>query len=195
MFVSGIILAAGSSSRLGEPKQLLELDGRPLLQHVIDVASAARLDDIVVVVGHDSQRVRASVTLPANARAVFNPDYPLGQSTSLKRGLDAAHSDAGAAVIILGDQPRLRADTIRRVVEEFEGGDVAIVRARFNGVPGHPVVVARRLWPLLREIDGDRGARDLIAASPENVKDVEVGADAPQDVDTWQQYEELRRRS
>jgi molybdenum cofactor cytidylyltransferase len=189
--ISGIILAAGSSKRLGRPKQLLDIEGRPLLQHVVDAAAGAGLDEIVVVLGHDAERIAAALVLPPSARVVVNPDHSAGQSTSLRAGLDALDAGPGAAAILLGDQPRLTASAIIRVIDAFRAGPAPIARAIWRGVPGHPVVVARSEWDRFRGSEGDVGAREVISAS-RVVAEIEMDEAPPVDVDTWEQYETVR---
>lgn len=188
--VSGIILAAGESSRLGQTKQLLELDGKILLQHVVDSATRAGLDEIVVVLGHHAESVEAALVLPTNARVVVNPEYRSGQSSSLRTGLDAVDPRADAAAILLGDQPRLSADTIRRAITMFRASPAPVMRCMWRGEPRHPVLVARPVWDRLTSLSGDKGARDFIANFPE-VEEIEpmgTREDEMVDVDTWQQY-------
>jgi molybdenum cofactor cytidylyltransferase len=189
--ISGIILAAGTSSRLGKPKQLLELDGRPLLQHVIDVVVDAGLDEVVIVLGHEAERIEKVLRLPAEARTVFNGDYAEGQSTSLRTGLAAVAPESEACVVVLGDQPSLPAESIRKVLEGFKDEAAPIVRAMWEGKPGHPVVFERSEWDELAGITGDLGARDLLA-DRRDIHEVEMGRPAVADVDTWEQYERLK---
>jgi len=189
--VGAVILAAGGSSRLGRPKQLLPLAGRPLVQHAIDAAAAAGLAALVVVLGHEPESVAAAIRLPPGAVTVVNPRYRDGQSTSLHAGLRALGPGVSAALVLLGDQPTVSAEAIRAVVDAG-GGAAPIVQARYGGRPGHPVLLGRATWAELLRTDGDRGARDLIAAHPEWVIGVEVGGPVPRDVDTWQDYEILR---
>jgi molybdenum cofactor cytidylyltransferase len=191
--ISGIVLAAGKSSRLGRPKQLLQLEGRPMLQHVVDVAHEARLDEIVVVLGHREDAVAAALRLPEEARTVGNPEYASGQSASLRAGLDALHPSSECAVILLGDQPRVPAEAIRTVVQAFRSTPAQIVRAMYGGVPGHPVLLGREVWEAVRRIGGDVGARDVIAGRAGDVLDVEVGDSPPADIDTWEEYERIRQ--
>lgn len=188
--ICGVVLAAGGSTRLGRPKQLLDLDGRPLLQHVVTTAAAV-LDEVVVVLGHAAGEIEAALTLPKGARVVINPDHGAGQSTSLRAGLAALNEATTAAVILLGDQPRLPADAIRRVVAVHEQTGAPIVRALWQGTPGHPVLIDRSIWGALSRIEGDVGARDVIASRPE-MREVEMGGPIPVDVDTWEEYEEVR---
>jgi molybdenum cofactor cytidylyltransferase len=178
---------------MGRPKQLLELDGRPLLQHVVDAAAGARLRETVVVLGHEADAIAEALVLPEGARAVVNPDYARGQSTSLRAGLEALDAGADAAVILLGDQPRMTPEQIARVVDAFYASGAPLVRSLYGKTPGHPVVVARSEWAALREIGGDKGARDLLKAS---TRSLEVDMGPPLlDVDTWEAYERLRGRA
>jgi molybdenum cofactor cytidylyltransferase len=188
--ISGVVLAAGSSARLGEPKQLLDLDGRPALQHVVDAAAASALDEIVVVLGHRAEEIAAALELPATARIVVNPDHAAGQSTSLIVGLDALDEPVEAAVILLGDQPRMTVEAIDAVIEAHERTGAAIVRPSWQGTPGHPVLVARSGWDRFRAAEGDRGAGPLIAAAPD-VHEIEMGAPPPIDIDTWDDYKRI----
>ncbi|MEA2433906.1 MAG: molybdenum cofactor cytidylyltransferase [Actinomycetota bacterium] len=191
--ISAIILAAGASTRLGQPKQLLDIDGRPLLQHVVDAAANAAVDEIVVVLGHESDRIAEALRLPSTARVVVNPDYMRGQSTSLLLGLRSLDPLSDAAVLLLGDQPRLPATAIDAVIDAFLKGGSPIVRAIWDGTPGHPVVVARAEWAGFEALTGDTGARDVLRDSPRVAK---VAMEGPpvDDVDTWEQYEKVRDR-
>lgn len=194
--ISGIVLAGGTSSRLGAgtgwPKQLLDLGGRPLLQHTVDAALAAGLDELVVVLGYMAPDVAAAVTLPAGARSVVNPDFATGQASSLRVGLEAASAQADAALILLGDMPGMRPEDIQAVADAFRGGAGPVVQARYRGVPSHPVLFARAVWPDLLAVEGDTGAREVMKAHPEWVTRVDVDADLPPDLDTMEDYERLR---
>lgn len=186
--VAAVILAAGVSTRLGEPKQLLPLAGRPLLQHVVDAAHAGGVDEILVVLGHTAEHIERALSLPANAHVVVNPRFAEGQSTSLHAGIDRLSDDVAAALVLLGDQPGVSADIIRAVAT---AAPAPIVRARYSGRPGHPVRFARTVWPALKETRGDTGARDLLMAGLYDVVYVEVEGDPPPDVDTRDDYARL----
>jgi molybdenum cofactor cytidylyltransferase len=190
--LAGVVLAAGTSSRLGRPKQLLDLDGRPVLQHVVDAAAGAGLDEIVVVLGHEASAVEAAIVLPPGARTTFNPNYASGQSTSLRCGLDELGQEIDAAVILLGDQPRIGPDLIIDLIDRFKKSDEPVLRPTFRGAPGHPVVAARSAWESMRAAAGDAGARDILQSLTREVREVEMHMSAPDDVDTWEQYEKLR---
>jgi molybdenum cofactor cytidylyltransferase len=187
--ICAVILAAGGSARLGRPKQLLELDGRPLVQHVLDAAAVAGLDEIVLVLGDQAAAVQEAVELPPTARIALNPDYRAGQSTSLRAGLEAADPGCEAAVILLGDQPRLPAELIRSAVEVYRATERPVVRTFFDGRPGHPVIVARSEWAALCALGGDAGGRQLW--TPDAVAHFDVAGPPPVDVDTWEQYQSL----
>jgi molybdenum cofactor cytidylyltransferase len=192
--ISGIVLAAGSSTRMGRPKALLPLAGRPMLQHVLDAAEASPLDEVVVVLGPDAGEVWASLRPGPRTRAAVNLRAAEGQSTSLHAGLRAADVDAEAAVMLLGDQPEIRRDALGAVIEAFRRGRGPVVQAVYGGRPGHPVLFARDAWPDLEAATGDEGARRVVAASPGRVHRVEVGGDPPEDVDTEDDYVRIRTR-
>jgi len=189
--ITAIVLAAGTSSRFGQTKQVLELEGKALVQHAIDAAADAGLDEIIVVLGHDAERVGASLQLPPRARTVLNPRYEDGQSTSLLAGLDAADPACEAAVVLMADQPDIEAEHIRALVDAFEAGRPRIVRLRFRDGPG-PALLSREVWDEARALTGDTGAREIIAAHPEWVEEVAVDADAPPDVDRPADLNRLR---
>lgn len=192
--ITGVVLAAGTSSRLGRPKQLLPFRGRPILQHVVDVAAAAGLHEVVVVLGHEAERVEREITLRAGGRTVVNPEYAAGQSTSLRAGLEAAGPETTAAIVLLGDQPEVSAEAVRAVADAYREGSAPVVRASYGGRPGHPVLLERTIWNELAAVTGDTGARDLLIDHPDWVRDVELGGDPPPDVDTEEDYERLLER-
>ena len=121
IFLSGIVLAAGSSTRMGRPKQLLPLGGRSLLQRTLDEAAASCLDELILVLGHRSQEILEALRLPVRppCRAVVNRRYPEGQSSSLVLGLRPTNPAARAAAILLGDQPFVTAALIDRVARDL----------------------------------------------------------------------------
>jgi molybdenum cofactor cytidylyltransferase len=188
--VAGVVLAAGSSSRMGRPKALLPYRGKPLLQHVIDLAAPA-FAEVIVVLGHGAAEIRAALSLPPHARAVLNPDFGSGQASSLRTGLAAAGTDAAAAIVLMGDQPGIRADAIRRVFNEHERSGAPVVRVTYAGIPGHPVLLDREVWPELAAASGDVGARDWIKRHPDRVATVALPFPPPLEVDTEEDYRRL----
>jgi molybdenum cofactor cytidylyltransferase len=180
--ISAIVLAAGTSSRFGSTKQLLPHRGKLLVQHPVDAAREAGLDEIIVVLGHDADRVEEALALPENARVVRNPRYALGQSTSLAAGLEAADPSSEAAVVLLADQPGITAAHIRALIGAFEAGGSPIVRLRFRNGIG-PSLLSREIWDDARRLVGDVGARALASEHPDWVQEVVLEEDVPPDVD------------
>lgn len=191
--ICGIILAAGTSTRMGRAKHRLPLNGKPLLQHAIDATDGAQLSEIIVVVGDQARDVVAALALPGRARVAVNADFALGLASSLRCGLRAAGDNAVAAAILLGDEPEVASATIDAVIDAWRQSDAPIARATYTDAggsvtPGHPVVIDRSLWPLVDELRGDEGLRAIIRAYPEWVLDVEVPHDPPRDIDTPDDY-------
>jgi molybdenum cofactor cytidylyltransferase len=190
--ITGIVLAAGSSSRLGRPKQLLDLGGKPVLQHVVDAALAAPLDEVVVVLGHAAREIGAAVPPTGRTRFALNTEYGAGQATSLRTGLRAADAGSQAAVVLLGDQPGVRAEAIAAVVAAWERGAARVVQASYGGHPAHPTLFDRSVWGEVEQTAGDQGARSLLASHPEWTVLVEVGGEPPEDIDTEEDYLRVR---
>jgi molybdenum cofactor cytidylyltransferase len=140
-----------------------------------------------VVLGHEAGAVQAALTLPMQARTVVNRDYRRGQSTSLRAGLRAADRGAEAAVVLLGDQPRMPADVVVRALSAQRASALPVLRTFWRARPGHPVVVARAEWAALEGLAGDAGGR-LLWDSSDRVARFDVDAPAPRDVDTWEDY-------
>ena len=195
-FISGIMLAAGASTRMGRPKQLLPIGGRPLVQHVLDEAVASCLDEVVIVLGHRAQDIIKDIEFPPgrSVRTVINPNYVDGQSTSLRLGLRSTDPRAVGAGVLLGDQLHVTARLIDRLAAVFLTGGSPVVRPVYSGtcsrpVPGHPVFLARRIWPEVEKVDGDQGARSLLSAHPNWVVEIAVESVPPADLDTWDDYQ------
>ncbi len=181
--VVAIVLAAGSASRFGSPKALAVLEGRPILQHVLDAVASADVAQVVVVLGAAADEVEGTIHWRGEQR-VRNPNPERGLASSLSVGLAALPTGAEAALIVLGDQPRLRPEVIRAVIERWRAGSKPIVVPRYAaGGALNPVLLARAAWPLAMALEGDRGMGPLINASPDLVTDVPVQGDNP-DVDT-----------
>lgn len=185
--IAGCVLAAGSASRFGSVKQLAELDGRPLLEHVLETMSHTGLHRVVVVLGAEADRILGTVDLHG-ADPLVCERWAQGQSASLACGL-AAVEDAEAVVIALGDQPGISAEAVRRVVAARSHGGA--VRATYGGRPGHPVVIEQSQIPALRDVTGDVGARNVIMRGLREVACDDLGGG--QDVDTPDQLAGLRR--
>jgi CTP:molybdopterin cytidylyltransferase MocA len=183
--VLGLVLAAGGSTRMGRPKQVAELDGRPLLGHVLAALQDAPVDRVVVALGGAAGQVLARVDLGA-AQPVMVEGWAEGMGHVLGSALARAGDDWRAVVVALGDQPLVTSAAVARVVAAWRAGAGPVVTAAYGGRPGHPKLFDRRLLPELLRLAGDTGARDLVAAHPEWVHRVEVGdlgSDADVDVE------------
>jgi molybdenum cofactor cytidylyltransferase len=190
--ITAIVLAAGMSSRLGRPKQLLDLGGKPLLQHALDTAEGAPVEEVIVVLGHRSEAIAAALRLGDRTRVAVNPNYGAGQSSSLHTGLRGADPRSNAAVVLLGDQPLVRVDAVAAVVAAYRSGAGPVVQAGYGGRPGHPTLLDRSLWPELETTSGDEGARRVLERRPERRVVVEVGGTPPEDIDTEEDYAGVR---
>jgi nicotine blue oxidoreductase len=190
--VWAIVLAAGAGSRFGGGKLLAKLNDVPLVEYVLGALEASPLDETVVVVGADAERLR-EVCEPYEARVVENLDWAQGQSTSVRAGLHALGPEARAALVLLADQPLVGAAVVGRLVTAFEEGAKVAV-ATYGGRPRNPVLFSREVWPLLEaELSGDEGARAFLRRHPELVTLVPCdGVGDPTDVDTAEDLEGLR---
>jgi molybdenum cofactor cytidylyltransferase len=185
--VGAVILAAGAATRFGGDKLSAELDGRPVLRHVIDAAANGGLEPIVVVAPPDDRLAQVGLD---PARVVVNHAPAEGLSSSVRLGLRALDADAtrpplDAAVILPGDQPRVRPDVIRGLIEAAAGSpETPFVVARHAGDRSpNPVLARHDVWRLADELAGDRGFGPLLASRPELVRWLAVEGDNP-DVDT-----------
>jgi molybdenum cofactor cytidylyltransferase len=183
--VLGVVLAAGGSTRMGRPKQLADLDGRPLLAHVLAALDGAPVDRVVAALGGAADRVLDRVEL-GRAEPLVVEGWAAGMGHVLAATLAQAGGDWAAVVVLLGDQPLVSGRAVARLVEAWRSGAGPVVTATYGGRPGNPKLFDRRLLPELLRLAGDTGARDLVAAHPEWVHQVEVGdlgSDADVDVE------------
>jgi molybdenum cofactor cytidylyltransferase len=171
--VVGLVLAAGGSTRMGRPKQLADLDGRPLLEHVLAALAAAPVDEVVVALGAGAREVAERVDLHG-ATPLLVEDWAAGMGHVLARAV-AGLGDRAAVVVCLGDQPLVGPGVVARLVRAWRDGAGPVVTAAYDGRPGNPKLFDRSLLPELRRLRGDTGARDLLAAHPEWATPVEVG--------------------
>jgi molybdenum cofactor cytidylyltransferase len=205
--IAALILAAGSSSRMGDGrhKLLLPLGARPVLAHVIEAALASQARPIIVVLGHQATQVRAQIAAylaHPDILSIENPAYLQGMSTSLRTGIQVlidrenkegplAHFSTGA-LIMLGDQPLMTAYIIDTLIASKRTTGKRILIPFYNGERGNPVLFDASLFPELLEITGDGGARSVIERHRQEVAKIEPGTSmATYDVDTWDAYQEV----
>jgi CTP:molybdopterin cytidylyltransferase MocA len=185
MPVAAIVLAAGASRRLGQPKQLLPHNGETLLERAMRLAQEAGASPLLVVLGANAPLIRAAVPFE-NVLAVENADWEQGIASSIHAGLrelEAIAPDASGALILGCDQPRLSAAHLRALLRAFEEQESqAIAASTYAGVLGIPAAFPRTVFPFLLALRGDRGARALLAAPPCSLLAVEF-AGGEMDID------------
>lgn len=187
---AAIVLAAGAASRFGGGKVLARLDDRPLLQHVLDAVAMAPLREVVVVVPPAASALEEAIAWRAERRVV-NQHPERGLASSLQVGLSAVSDEAGAAVILLADQPRVRSIVIRRLVDAWRAGAGPIVAPRYSrDAAPNPVLIDRTAWPLAYALQGDRGLGPVLREQEVLVHWLPVAGDNP-DIDTRADLERL----
>lgn len=163
--VAGIILAAGSSERFGQPKQLLEWKGRPFIEHIVRAALLAGLNPVVVVLGAVVNPIR-EVLREYQVDMIINEKWSEGQASSIVSGLKSVMGKCGAAVFLLSDMPQVSAEVLQNYVEYHRKTDYHILAPRIAGRPANPVMFDRRCFPALTELSGDAGGRQLYGRVP-----------------------------
>ena len=190
--IVALLLAAGSSRRMGRPKLLLELGGRTLVRRAVDQALTSGLETVVVVVGPNRAEMEQALAT-TGAQLVDNPDHLTGMASSMRVGVAALPAEAEAVVVLLGDQPFQSPDVIRALVDRYRAGGGSIVVPVYAGRRGNPVLFDRAVFPELLVQQGDQGGRAVITADPARVVTVAFESDEPQrDLDTWEDYQAAR---
>lgn len=187
MFVTGLVLAAGASRRLGEPKQLLAYRGSTLLDATLSAARACGFDQLLVALGASSAQVRSSVDL-GTAEVVENPEYSTGCSSSIAAALRSVDDRADGLVLLLGDQPGINPADVARLIAD-ETASMAV--CRYDNGLGHPMWFRRDMFTELRQLHGDKAVWRLLHSGRYDVREVPVEGAVPIDVDTRQDYEAL----
>jgi len=191
--IAGIVLAAGLSRRMGRPKLLLDWGGKPVIRRAVEQVRAGGVDEVVVVLGREAQGIREALSgLPV--RFVENPEPEAGQASSIACGVSALGPAASATLIALGDQPALPPDVIPRLLQTFRETGKAVVAPVYRGAQGNPVLFASAVFPELRGLTGDRGARSVVEKDPSRVALASFDLPMPADLDTFEDYERLRPR-
>ena len=194
---AGIVLAAGESSRMGREKQLLTVGGETLLGRVLDACLASGLDEVVLVLGHEARRIRASLARfqdHPRLTIVVNPRHGEGMSTSLIAGLRAVEESCDRVMILLGDMPHVTPDVIDRLRLEAAASGCSLAAVSVRGRRAHPVVIGREHFEAVRSLAGDRGARDLFRGHADDLCLVDAGERyQPLDIDTPEEFERFRR--
>ena len=187
---TAIVLAAGLSRRMGRPKLLLDLRGKPVIRHTVERLAAAGMDEILVIVGpqHDAlERALGGLRI----RLVVNPTPEVGQGSSVSAGIRALAVGTTAVLIALGDQPGISVDVIRRLLAALRASGKSIAAPRYADGLGNPVIFAAEVFPELVALPGDRGARSVVEKDPNRLAVVDIASPMPSDLDTPEDYERL----
>src|SRR4051812_25321380 len=161
MNVTALVLAAGTSSRMGQPKQLLPYEGKSLVRRAAEAAIGSKTRQTIVVTGAASDQVDAELAGLA-VMLVHNDDFAQGMSTSLRAGLKAVRPEVDAIIVLLADQPFVDTPVIDALIDLYEQTQAKIVRPRYGGQPGNPVLWDQSLFGELKEQTGDQGGRALL---------------------------------
>jgi molybdenum cofactor cytidylyltransferase len=193
MRIAGIVLAAGSASRMGTNKVLLRVWGESLVRRAAHTAAEAGLDPVLVVVGHEADLVRAELT-GTRCQAVLNARHARGMSTSLDAGVAAVPADAAAAVVLLADMPFVQAAMVRAVLDRHLEGGAPVVASRYGAVSAPPVLYARSLFPELRGGEGEGRGREVVQRHAGEVAWVDWPESVLADLDVADDVERARAR-
>jgi molybdenum cofactor cytidylyltransferase len=185
VFVTGLVLAAGGSKRLGTAKQLLPYGETTMLGHVLDTARASEFDQLICVIGGSAGEIRERVDL-SGAEVVENRQFREGCSSSIAAALSAVKPTAEVLVLLLGDQPGVTADTVKSLVSGR--GNSPLAACAYEDGRGHPLAFARSTFKDLEALHGDRGVWKLLDRHAHQVVDVPVAGRIPMDVDTDEDY-------
>ena len=191
--IAAVVLAAGFARRMGRQKLLLEFKGKPVVRWSVE-SVLPHVEDCVVVTGHDDAAVRAALAGLA-LRFAVNPRPQDGQGSSIAVGIAALKPWTAAALIVLGDQPRTPGDVVPALLAAHARSRKSIVTPAYRGTHGTPVLFASDVFPELRALRGDTGARAVVAARPERVETLTLDVPMPADVDTPEDFTRLHVQS
>lgn len=192
--VAAIVLAAGQSQRFGQPKQLLPVGNKTMLQHVVDVVLDSPVEQVIVVLGYRAAEIGASIA-DRPVQVVINEKWQSGLSSSVQAGVLAVKAEADAALFVLADQPGITTEVITKLIERYRETRAPIVVPTHRGRRGNPVLFARSLFAELMEVKGDQGGRQLIVKHGGELEEVEVETEAIfADIDTAEDYQNLENR-
>jgi molybdenum cofactor cytidylyltransferase len=191
--IAALVLAAGQSRRMGHNKLFLPYAASTVIETIVaEVAACAAIGDLVVVTGHEADRVTAHLAA-YRVRCVFNPQYAQAEMlVSIQSGLRALTDDAQAALIVLGDQPRLRRDIVQRVIDAAE--PAALIVPSFQMKRGHPILIPRSMWPPILALPPEAALRDVIRAHAGHIRYITCDDDSVlRDMDTPEDYQNVNR--
>jgi molybdenum cofactor cytidylyltransferase len=193
--VGAIILAAGKSTRMGEPKQLLRLGQSTVLEQTFENIRGAALDEIVLVLGSSAEIIRQQLPVSTfkGIKVVLNEDYDQGMASSLREGLSALDPQTDASLIVLADQPFIRPETFGQIIDRYRRSEAQIVIPTYKGSRGNPVLLDRSVFPEIMALSGDIGCRAIFGSHLDGIVKVEVEDDGILlDIDNKADYERLQ---
>ena len=193
--ISGILLAAGESRRMGQPKLLLPWGNTTMLEKAVDTYLKTKISELIVVVGANQESLK-KILIPKPVIVVENPYFQEGMGTSIRKGVEAASNQAEGYLIGLGDQPLITPDIINSLIAVFSNEQPGIALCSYKKKKGHPVIFARRFRQALCNLIGDTGGRTIIRQHGTEVRYVDIGSEAIFiDIDTPDDYQKLNKIS
>ena len=191
--IAAVVLAGGRSTRFGANKLVADLGGKPMVRRVVEAALGSAASPVLVVTGHQDAETRQALT-GLDVVLVHNPDYAEGLSTSLKAGIAAVPPEAAGALVLLGDMPQIAPAHLDQLIAAFPDRAGVVIVPVHAGKRGNPVLWPRAFFPAMLALEGDAGAKRLLTAHADCVREVDLGTDAIfLDVDTAEALAHLRR--
>ncbi|MDH5466802.1 MAG: nucleotidyltransferase family protein [Candidatus Aminicenantes bacterium] len=184
-----IILAAGESKRMGEPKMLLPFGGKTIIEAVAESVVSSEANGFLIVLGAEREKIKEKIK-DYGIRSVFNPDFQSGMLSSVKCGFKAVPEGTRAVLVVLGDQPRISSGIINQLIEAYKKTGKGIVLPVFERERGHPVIIDMKYKEEVENLRPDIGLRGTVYSHPEDILEVEVDTPAViQDIDYESDYE------
>ena len=193
--ISGILLAAGESKRMGKPKLLLNLGKLNIINTTIESLLKSEIFELIIVLGHEAQKIECSLSeQDKRIKFVTNENYREGMSTSIKCGVLTASKESEAFLIALGDQPLISPKIINRLIEKYQSSGVGIVTVMHQSLRGHPVIISKKYLQEILALNGDIGARDLLKQHLDDTTSINIeSSEEFFDIDRIEDYEELKK--
>lgn len=187
--IAAVVLAAGLSSRMGQSKHLLPwLNDQTVIEQILAQVIAADVPAIYVITGNRAEEVTAKAQA-MGVEAIYNLDYATGEMlSSLKTGIRQLPAEVEAMLVVLGDQPRIRADAMQQIMAAFTAGKGKIIVPRYQGQRGHPILISRAYFAELRALPPDGAPREVLARHADQVYLLDLDTSAPGDLDTPEDY-------
>lgn len=193
--VTGILLLAGCSSRMGFPKPLLPFGNQTLITRLLSRIVSSDLTRIIIVLGYKAREIEKEIKKTrwdSKTTLLRNPDFKKGMSTSLIRGISQVEPQTSGIMFLLGDQPFLTTRVINKLIKAFRTGSAPIVMPLYGRSPGHPVIFRSSLIPELTQLTGDIGGREVVRKYQDQVQTVSIRPRRiGRDVDTWEEYQKV----